>query len=196
MLFMKTLPNPVSSRLDIKKSTFIGAVEPIASHEEGLAKVSALRAQHPDATHVCFTMLVNGQVRQSDDGEPSGTAAAPMLNVLQHKELDHVLATVARYYGGVKLGAGGLVRAYSQAISDALQGVSLTTVRALVHQRLRTEFEYESLLRRMAQTQDVSLDVQYETSGILVELCAEQEKLDSLIQQFSEQTRGRLWCVP
>lgn len=83
--------------------------------------IADLRARHPTATHVCWALLAGGQSGMSDDGEPSGTAGRPILEVLRHHDLDGVLAAVVRYYGGVKLGAGGLVRAYTDAIAGALK---------------------------------------------------------------------------
>lgn len=191
---MKTLQAAVSCILEIKKSRFMGCVEPINSHAEGMERVLQLRQQHPDAAHVCFSMLVNGQVRQSDDGEPSGTAAAPMLNVLQHKELDGVLATVVRYYGGIKLGAGGLVRAYSQAINDAVAQAQFIELRILTKQIIQFDFEFESALRRMAENHKVQLTIAY-GERITAELEGEQVVLDKLRQEFTEHCRGRVWLI-
>lgn len=187
----QTLSESVTSLLEIKKSRFIGCVEPVTSLEQGLERVQALRHLHPDATHVCWCLLVNGQVRQSDDGEPSGTAAAPMQNVLQHKHLDQVLATVVRYFGGVKLGAGGLVRAYSQAISEPLQTADFVTLRVMDQLRLQTAFEHESLLRRLACRHSLTLEVSYDQQ-VLACLEGEKEALEAFFNAFSEQTRGQV----
>jgi uncharacterized YigZ family protein len=86
-----------------------------------MQELQRLRAVHSTATHVCWALLAGGQSGMSDDGEPSGTAGRPILEVLRHHELDGVLAAVVRYYGGIKLGAGGLVRAYTDAIAAALK---------------------------------------------------------------------------
>ena len=117
-----TLAAPVCSALLIKKSRFIGCVQPVHDRSEAQAIVSALRAEHPGAAHVCWALLAGGQSAANDDGEPGGTAGRPMLDVLRHQELEGVLATVVRYFGGVKLGAGGLVRAYTDAVAQALAG--------------------------------------------------------------------------
>ena len=115
-----TLAQPHHSELLIKKSRFLGCVEPVAGREEANERVAALRAQHPDAAHVCWALMAGGHSAANDDGEPGGTAGRPMLDVLRHRELEGVLATVVRYFGGVKLGAGGLVRAYTDAVAQAL----------------------------------------------------------------------------
>ena len=123
-----TLAAPVCSALLIKKSRFIGCVQPVHDRSEAQAIVSALRAEHPGAAHVCWALLAGGQSAAVDDGEPSGTAGRPMLDVLRHQGLEGALATVVRYYGGVKLGAGGLVRnccVFSTAVPCVLSSGSL-----------------------------------------------------------------------
>ena len=191
MSFSKTLEHPVESDFEIKKSRFIGRIESIHSQEEGLAKVAALWQQHPEARHVCYAMLVNGQVRQSDDGEPSGTAARPMLNVLQHKGLDNVLATVVRYFGGIKLGAGGLVRAYSQAISDPLNTAELIEVRPQSTVMIYFGYEFESQVRHLAEQQGLTLNLDYSEQ---VSACVkgELESLSKFLTLLNNQLRGAL----
>ncbi|MBV2263288.1 MAG: YigZ family protein, partial [Thauera sp.] len=110
-----TLAAPVHSERIIKKSRFIGCVQPMSDRAGAQKVVAALWDEHPGARHVCWALLAGGQSAAVDDGEPSGTAGRPMLDVLRHQDLEGVLATVVRYFGGVKLGAGGLVRAYTDA---------------------------------------------------------------------------------
>ncbi|GGP27771.1 IMPACT family protein [Silvimonas amylolytica] len=120
-----TLAAAVSVELEIKKSRFLGSVQPVSDRAEAMALIDAMRANHPAATHVCWALLAGGQSGMSDDGEPGGTAGRPMLEVLRHQQVDGVLAMVVRYYGGVKLGAGGLVRAYTDAIAKPMQQATL-----------------------------------------------------------------------
>ena len=128
-----TLAAPVHSELVIRKSRFIGCVQPVDGREAAVKIVDELRRLHPGAAHVCWALMAGGQSAANDDGEPGGTAGRPMLEVLRHQELEGVLATVVRYFGGVKLGAGGLVRAYTDAVAQALLGAEKLTL-----QRLRT----------------------------------------------------------
>jgi uncharacterized YigZ family protein len=116
-----TLGSAVSAEVDIRKSRFIALAIPVADRDAAMRELERLRAEHPSATHVCWALLAGGQSGMSDDGEPSGTAGRPILEVLRHHEVDGVLAAVVRYYGGIKLGAGGLVRAYTDAIASAMQ---------------------------------------------------------------------------
>ena len=104
-----------------KKSRFIGRVWPVESEEEALEKIQAMKKQHYDATHNCWAYIIHGgAVRFSDDGEPGGTAGMPMLQVLQREGLFNAVCVVTRYFGGILLGAGGLVRAYTKGAKIAV----------------------------------------------------------------------------
>ncbi|CAN0626641.1 putative IMPACT family member HI_0722 [Burkholderia multivorans] len=115
-----TLADTYIRELEIRKSRFIAFAIPVEDREAAMQALQRLRDEHPTATHVCWALLAGGQSGMSDDGEPSGTAGRPILEVLRHHDLDGVLGAVVRYYGGVKLGAGGLVRAYTDAIASTL----------------------------------------------------------------------------
>ena len=143
-----TLAVPAHHQLIIKKSQFIACVEPMADRASAQARVAALRAEHPGAAHVCWALLAGGQSAAVDDGEPSGTAGRPMLEVLRHQQLEGVLASVVRYFGGVKLGAGGLVRAYTDCVAQALLGAEKTPLRRLVSLRCEVPYAAEGMLRR------------------------------------------------
>lgn len=143
-----TLAQAAHSTLEIKKSRFICCVEPMRDRAAAQLRVAALKAAHPGAVHVCWALLAGGQSAAVDDGEPSGTAGMPMLNVLRHQELDGVLATVVRYFGGVKLGAGGLVRAYTDAVAQALLQADKVALQKRVALRCRVPYALEGLLRR------------------------------------------------
>ncbi len=104
-----------------KKSRFIGRVWQVETEEEALEKIQAMRKQHYDATHNCWAYIIkDGPMRFSDDGEPGGTAGMPMVQVLQREGLFNVVCVVTRYFGGVLLGAGGLVRAYTKGAKIAV----------------------------------------------------------------------------
>ena len=104
-----------------KKSRFIGRAWPVETEEEALEKIQAMKKQHYDATHNCWAYIIrDGAVRFSDDGEPGGTAGMPMLQVLQREGLYNIVCVVTRYFGGILLGAGGLVRAYTKGAKIAV----------------------------------------------------------------------------
>lgn len=159
-----TIAAPVERELVVRKSRFIAHVAPASSPEAADAVIAAVRKHRWDARHNCAAMVAGlwaDQARSSDDGEPSGTAGIPKLEVLRRRELTDIVAVVTRYFGGVKLGAGGLVRAYSTAVSEALddarlvQRVALTAVRIDVPHADAGRFD--NLLREWAQRSGASL---------------------------------------
>jgi uncharacterized YigZ family protein len=152
-----TLAAAVSAEIDIRKSRFIAVATPVADRAAAMVELDALRALHPTATHVCWALLAGGQSGMSDDGEPSGTAGRPILEVLRHHEVDGVLAAVVRYYGGIKLGAGGLVRAYTDAIAQAMRLAE--RIERIAQGVLRVELDYadEARIRRWIEQEGYEL---------------------------------------
>ncbi len=144
----RTLASPVSSILEIKKSRFLCQVVPVADRAQAQALIRAERAAHPDANHVCWALLAGGESGMSDDGEPGGTAGRPMMQVLQHKDLDGVLAMVVRYFGGIMLGAGGLTRAYTDAVASALLNAQYVERIATVQLAITLPYAQESRVRQ------------------------------------------------
>lgn len=147
------LPSTIAARVEhevvIKKSRFIATLVPVRSVAEADTEIAALRKRYWDAGHNCTALVVGthaDQQRSSDDGEPSGTAGIPMLEVLRHRDLTDLAAVVTRYFGGVLLGAGGLVRAYSGTVTEAL--------------------DHARLVRREVLT-EVTLDVPHADAGRL-----------------------------
>lgn len=127
-----------------KRSLFIGAAAPVRTEEEALAFIAARKKQYADATHNVFAYHMKGGIlsRYSDDGEPQGTAGLPILNVLKNKEFMNVVAVVTRYFGGIKLGGGGLVRAYSEACAGAAEIAKVTE--CVLCAEFLIEFTYEN----------------------------------------------------
>lgn len=190
----KTLSSNFDYEFEVKKSRFIGRIQPIHSHEEGLSIVADLWKSYPDARHICYAMLVNGQVRMSDDGEPSGTAARPMLNVLQHNDLDHVLATSVRYFGGIKLGAGGLVRAYTQSISEPVSRAVFTEVKPQSEAVVQLSYEFEPILRHQIEQMGFKVDFHY-SDCVEAIITGEKEPLKQLLSLLNSQMKGALKVV-
>jgi len=134
--------------LQIKRSRFITAVVPVAGREAAREALTSIQLERPDANHHCWAMVAGipndvFQQDQSDAGEPRGTAGKPMLNVLLHSGWGNTLVVVTRYFGGVKLGAGGLVRAYSQSVSEALAATVTKTV--YLHEFVSVIMSYSEL---------------------------------------------------
>lgn len=118
---MKILKNNNENILIINKSKFIGIIQKVYTKEEINSFLNALRIKYKDATHICYAYVLNNEKKYSDDGEPSGTAGLPILDVLEKNNLNYCLAIVIRYFGGIKLSSNGLVRAYSNSISELIK---------------------------------------------------------------------------
>lgn len=193
----QTLKSAVCSDLTIKKSRFMGCVEPMADRATAVARVAELKQQHPTAAHVCWALLAGGQSAANDDGEPGGTAGRPMLEVMRHQDLDGVLATVVRYFGGVKLGAGGLVRAYTDAVAQALllahSGHLLQPVRRMHQRACSVPYALEGWVRRELQaTPDVALLTAEHGSVVTLHLSVPEDALADLQQRLNDGGQGRL----
>jgi uncharacterized YigZ family protein len=180
------------SELIIRKSQFIGSVRPVADRAAARDVVIAVRGQHPGATHVCWALLAGGQSAAVDDGEPSGTAGRPMLNVLQRQDLDGVLATVVRYFGGVKLGAGGLVRAYTECVAQALHGatrVPIVSTRTLLCQ---APYALEGLVRRKLEAAGGALSAVRHGVQVEIVFAVAEDSASSLVAELGEAGRGQV----
>jgi len=141
-----TVKNAFETEYVIEKSRFIGKIEHVESEEQARELIAAVKKKHAFATHVCHAFIADKDgllCRYSDDGEPQGTAGLPILEVLKNKGLRQVLVTVTRYFGGIKLGAGGLVRAYTRSAADACNGAE--TARMTYATTIRFSLPYEFL---------------------------------------------------
>ena len=189
---MYTLAHPVSSILEIRKSRFLACVEPMADRAAAQVRVNELRTLHPGCAHVCWALLAGGHSAAVDDGEPSGTAGRPMLEVLRHQELDGVLATVVRYFGGVKLGAGGLVRAYTDAVAQAL--LQADKIEHIPSQTLCCElaYAYEGIARSLITELGGELLAVNHGQTVRLQVRLPVIAADALREQLLSVTRGEL----
>lgn len=138
---------PGEAEFQEKRSTFLGHVRPVETEDEAKAFVAAMKKQYHDARHNCWCYLLRGGVeRYSDDGEPQGTAGIPMLEVFRREGVTNVVCVVTRYFGGVLLGTGGLLRAYTKSAKDALDAAGVSAVRRWVSVALPCSY---ALLERM-----------------------------------------------
>ena len=191
-----TLASPAESELLIKKSRFIGCVQAVDSRATAQEIVARLRQQHPGATHVCWALLAGGHSAAVDDGEPGGTAGRPMLEVLRLQNLEGVLATVVRYFGGVKLGAGGLVRAYTDCVAQALknaQKVPLIEWRSL---QCAIPYALEGLLRREIDAAGGKLSEVRHDAQVTLSFTLAATAADTLLARLSDAGQGKILWLP
>lgn len=176
-----------------KKSRFIATVKPVKTEEEALEFIESLKKRYWDATHNCFAYIIGGGTplkRCSDDGEPSGTAGRPMLDVLEGESLSDVAVVVTRYFGGTLLGTGGLVRAYSGAVRAGLDAsVLITRLRGI---RLLIGTDYTGLGKiqyLLGQGGIKTLESRY-TDAVELSVLVPDEEIKTLKQEITEVTSG------
>ena len=148
--------NQVETLYEIKKSKFIACAGFANSRESAMALLESVKQQYPDARHHCWAYIFGNpnapsSAAMADDGEPSGTAGKPILNVLQHKDIGDIMIIVTRYFGGVKLGAGGLVRAYSAAAQQAIDALEVRQEITLEPLSVAIDFKHEQFVRHLVE---------------------------------------------
>ena len=189
---MHQLAAPAFAEIEIKKSRFLGQLYPLHSRTEARHRLNQIRAAHPNAVHVCWALVCAGESGLDDDGEPSGTAAKPMYNVLVHKEVTNVLAVVVRYWGGIKLGAGCLTRAYGQAISEAFKMAELIAVETMADIHITVNFADETHARRTLDKYAAQVtDVHY-ADMVQMAVRLKEKQIDALIIELTEQLKGQV----
>jgi len=197
----RSYPATIAAAVDhetvIRKSRFLTRIQPVSSVEEAEAVIAGIRKRAWDANHNCTAMvtgLLGDQARSSDDGEPSGTAGVPMLEVLRRRELTDVVAVVTRYFGGVKLGAGGLVRAYSSAVSEALDRAALVHRAALRQVTLEVPHaeagRYDNLLRDWAGHHGATLGEPTYAAAATLELWTPEAEIPRLTADLAAASGG------
>jgi len=180
---------------ELKKSRFIASAGRASNKAEAAAFIQAVRQTFPDASHNCWAYIAGEpnntvDIGMSDDGEPQGTAGKPMLNVLQHKNVGEVVVVVTRYFGGVKLGAGGLVRAYSGAVQAVMEELPLTKVVAVKEALLQFPYANESTVRRLLDSLQIEVtDTDYQEQ-VLMHINVPENQAEELEEKAVNQTHG------
>ncbi len=177
-----------------KKSRFIANVFPIHSEEEALEYITQIRKKHYDARHNCFAYVIgekNETERCSDDGEPSGTAGRPMMDVITGQGLHDVLVVVTRYFGGTLLGTGGLVRAYSAAVKEGLQNCTIQEKRKGYEMVLKTDYNGIGKIQYIAATMEIEEKESNYTEHVEVTYIVPEEKVEAFEKEITEKTGGK-----
>ena len=176
-----------------KKSRFIGRIWPVETEEEALDKIAWMQKQHYDATHNCWAYNLRGASslrRFSDDGEPGGTAGMPIMDTLIRSETENALIIVTRYFGGILLGSGGLVRAYSRSAADALSAAGSVTMTPCAEIEFVTDYTrfggIEGFVRKNSTVRNIEF-----LENIKFNCLVETKKADAFIADIIERTDGR-----
>lgn len=188
----KTIAQDGEFTIEIKKSKFICQIKRVNTEEEGQHFIQSIKKDHYKANHSCSAMIIGQDgllKRSSDDGEPSGTAGLPMLTVLEKLDLRNVVAVVTRYFGGVKLGTGGLIRAYSSSVSDTIKSLGTVIIKELDGIKLQLTYQqYQTFNHFLAQENLQEYDTQFLehiTTCIYTEKNKKEELITSLIEFYS-----------
>lgn len=201
----KTIRNRCEASFIEKKSEFIGYLCPVTTEQEAIDFINEIRAMHRKATHNCYAYILrdNNTARHSDDGEPGGTAGVPIYDVLNKTGVTDIACVVTRYFGGIMLGAGGLVRAYSKGASIALEVADIMTMEIADSLKITTDYsfygnitsiaaEYEAIIRNTEYTDNVSvfLDVKNELADKLkdklIDKCNGRVEIEFLDKGYKE----------
>ena len=194
-----TVRSEASDEIVIQKSRFIGYASPCETEDEALAFLRKIRDRHRDARHCCYAYVIGrnaGIMRYSDDGEPGGTAGMPMMDILKNEKAVNCCVVVVRYFGGILLGTGGLVRAYTQGCKTALQAAGLvrmelsSTIRCSVSYSLWNSVQY-ALQKMPVQTADVSY-----AEEVAFTLVTRKKDSETVETQLRNLTDGKLVCKP
>lgn len=186
-----TLTGPASFVLEVKHSRFLVNAAPVDAPEEALAFVA--RVGDPDATHNCWAYRIGNEYRFNDDGEPAGTAGRPILAAIDGQGLDRVVAVVTRWYGGIKLGAGGLVRAYGGSAAECLR---VAPRRELVaHAELALAYPFAdtgAVHAALAQAGAEKLEERFDADGARLRVRVPADRVDDLKARLRDATRDRV----
>ena len=176
----------VSNTLIIEKSRFIAYLNHFDNEEDYRNYLGQIRKKYYDASHVCSAFICHNIKRSSDDGEPAGTAGAPILGVLEKNNLTDTCAIVVRYFGGIKLGAGGLIRAYSSAVSEALKKGELVETYLFPKYSITLDYETSNRLRKLLENKSILLNTEYDENVTFTFVLEDK----SVIENIKEITRG------
>lgn len=193
-----TIEGPIEATFEEKRSEFLAFLYPIQSRDEAPSHVALLRERFPDARHHCWAYILGAADQPqnaafNDDGEPGGTAGKPMLHVLTQRGAGDCCAIVVRYFGGIKLGAGGLVRAYGQAVSQALDKAQWKTILPKETLQLCCGFEDERHIRHLAEHYRADVIEVFYSTQVELHLVIESANSAALIQAAQERTAGRAY---
>lgn len=188
---MLTLRQSASFEEVIKKSRFIAHAAQVTSQAESLEFYESVA--DVQATHNCWAWRIDYQVRSSDDGEPSGTAGRPILNVIERRSLENVMVVVTRHYGGIKLGVGGLVRAYSGSAAKCLDRAGIQELFPLAEYRVTAGFEWASSVHGLLeQFQAEKISDSYDSKGLIMTIRCREKDATSLASGLTDASRGQI----
>ncbi|HYF75169.1 MAG TPA: YigZ family protein [Candidatus Nitrosocosmicus sp.] len=182
-----------------KKSKFISYVQPVYSEEEAVQFLSTIRKKHYDATHNCYAYTLGESMniqRSSDDGEPSGTAGIPILEVLRKEELTNSIVIVTRYFGGIMLGAGGLIRAYTEGAASGIKAAGTVRVQPFSVHQLKLDYGFLSKLQYEMPKRDYMIESVDYLENVTMRVFTAPELSGAFIEDIAQWTNGAVTVEP
>lgn len=187
---MKTIDKFYQNQIDIKKSQFICRLYPVQTEKEAKEIIAKISEEFKDATHNCSAYYVSDGEGYDDDGEPGGTAGRPMLNVLKKNELQNSVAIVTRYFGGIKLGAGGLVRAYSKSVLETLAIAEIVEMEKYELFSFTFDYQHIKLVDSDLRAQKIDIiDKNYDANVTYIIATENKERLDNLKEKLAKEVK-------
>lgn len=189
----KTISERCEARFVEKKSEFIGYLSPVKTEEEAIAFINEIRAMHRKATHNCYAYILreNRTARHSDDGEPSGTAGVPIYEVLRKEELCDVACVVTRYFGGIMLGAGGLVRAYTRGAKDAVDTAKIKVMAEAAKAEITVDYSLYGRLPQIFADFDARTESEDFADTVKVTVFVRWELAEKLKEKLIDSCNGK-----
>lgn len=183
---MKTIKKAVQCEINVKKSQFICSLFPAKTKKESKEIIQKLNEQYSDATHNCTAYIVSDGEGFDDDGEPGGTAGKPMINVLRKNELHNITAVVTRYFGGIKLGAGGLVRAYSKSVMEAIGEAEIVEIEEYGVYKLIFEYsDIKTVDGEVRNNQLTAIDKEYSDKVSYDVVSRDNRNIEQIFEKYS-----------
>ena len=181
----------------VKRSQFITTIAHASSADEANAFIASIKNEFPDASHNCWAYVAgppadSARIGMSDDGEPHGTAGKPMLNVLLHSDVGEIVAVVTRYFGGTKLGPGGLVKAYSESVKNTLEGLTLTEKRSLLTLTINFDYSYTNSVKSLIQTYEAEVSEEKFQEDVCMILEVPEENKTTFTKAITDLTAGSI----
>ncbi|HLR64691.1 MAG TPA: YigZ family protein [Pseudogracilibacillus sp.] len=189
-----TIKQSGSHEIIIQKSRFIGYVARVTTEEEAQAFIQSIKKKHFDATHNCSAYMIgdNNQIQKAnDDGEPSGTAGVPMLEVLKRQDLKDTAVVVTRYFGGIKLGAGGLIRAYSTSTSEAIKHVGVVRRELMEVVSIKIEYPLLGKMENNLRSQQIPIETIHYLENVDIHVLVPVNEYDTFHEQIVEWTNDQ-----
>ncbi|MFA9493656.1 YigZ family protein [Streptococcus sp. E17BB] len=195
----KTIKTDGIVEQDIKKSRFICHLKRVETEDDARDYIASIKKQHHKANHSCSAMIIGKKSeikRSSDDGEPSGTAGVPMLTVLEKQELTNVVAVVTRYFGGIKLGAGGLIRAYAGSVAGAIAELGRVEVKRLEGLAITLTYpQYQTYANFLASEGLEEMETDFQ-ADITTRVYLDKEAIPDFVDRLTDYYQGKVVATP